>query len=287
MATVKSSDNVLNKISEYYYNLTSSEKKIADFIMAQHDSALNASISDLAKLSGVAEATITRFSRTLGYKGYNDFKIELARSSVGSKPNPLSGEVSSEDTFNEMADKVYAANLNAMDQTHELLDESSIKKAADILEEASIVYCMGQGGSMIIAEEAAHLFNTCYNNFFPITDNHYQAITATKMKKGDVLLYFSYSGATKDMMHTISLAKENMAKTILITHFPNSPGALLADVVLKCGANETPLQLGSVAAKISQLYLLDVLFSELCLRNLDECRKYRSKIADALAVKHI
>ena len=58
-------------------------------------------------------------------------------------------------------------------------------------------------------------------------------------------------------------------------------------MVLQCGANESPLQLGSVPARIAQMYLLDVLFSELCRRNMDSCRESRSRIADALADKHL
>ena len=287
---MKNSDNnALNRIGSLYYDLTSSEKKIADYIMSQHDSALNKSISELAAASGVAEATITRFSRTLGYKGYNDFKIELAKSSasINETLNPLSGEVVDSDSFDEVAKKLYSADVSAITQTYQLLDENQIRMAVDLLENARIVYCMGQGGSMVIAEDTAHLFTTCFNNFFPVSDNHYQAITAAKLEPEDVILYFSYSGATVDMMQTLSLSKKRGAKTILITHFINSPGAALADVVLQCGVNESPLQLGSVAAKISQLYLMDVLFSELCIRDLDNCRKYRWTVADALADKHL
>ena len=285
------SDNnsVLNNISSRYYDLTSSEKKIADYIMSQHDSALNKSISELASASGVAEATITRFSRTLGYKGYNDFKIELAKSSssVSADLSPLSGEVDESDSFIEVARKLYAADVNAINQTFQLLDEEQMNKAVDLLDKARLVYCMGQGGSMVIAEDTAHLFTSCFDKFFPVPDNHYQALTASKLKPEDVILYFSYSGATKDMMQTLALSRECGAKTILITHFPNSLGAALADVVLQCGVNESPLQLGSVAAKISQLFLMDVLFSELCIRDLDNCRKYKSIVADALADKHV
>ena len=107
------------------------------------------------------------------------------------------------------------------------------------------------------------------------------------MTEKDAILYFSYSGATTDMMHTLSIARERGAGVILITRFPNAPGAKLADVVLQCGSNESPLQLGSVAARISQMYLLDVLFSEVCLRNLDDCRRARLAIAEALTDKHL
>ena len=114
-----------------------------------------------------------------------------------------------------------------------------------------------------------------------------QAIATVNADPEDVILYFSYSGSTVDMMHTLSIARKNGAGVVLITRFPKSPGAELADAVLQCGADESPLQLGSVAAKIAQMYLLDVLFSEVCREDLENARRSRQRIADALSEKHL
>ena len=58
-------------------------------------------------------------------------------------------------------------------------------------------------------------------------------------------------------------------------------------MVLQCGSDESPLQLGSVAARMAQLYLLDVLFGEYCRRDFDKCERAREKIAEALSERHI
>ena len=277
------------RVSKEYYNLTAAEKKVADYVIAHRAEAQHFSITELAGASDVAEATISRFARRLEYKGYNEFRLDIARSvtASASEMSPLSGEVTDHDSFSEIIRKIYTADVDAMTQTLELIDEQRIKKAADLIERAEKVFCMGQGGSMILAQEAAHLFTTTKSKYFAVTDNHTQAITASTMTERDAVLYFSYSGATTDMVHTLSIAQNRGAKVILITRFPNAPGAKLADVVLQCGSNESPLQLGSVAARISQMYLLDVLFSEVCLRNLDDCRKARMAIAEALTDKHL
>ncbi len=277
------------RVSREYYNLTATEKKAADYVIAHRAEAQNMSITELAAASGVAEATISRFVRRLQYKGFNEFRVALARSATasGNGLSPLSGEVTDGDSFSEIIRKIYTADVDAMTQTLELIDEKQIKRAADMIESAEKVFCMGQGGSMILAQEAAHLFTTTESKYFAVTDSHTQVITASTMAERDVILYFSYSGATTDMMHTLSLARERGTGVILITRFPNAPGAQLADVVLQCGSNESPLQLGSVAARISQMYLLDVLFSEVCLRNLEACRQARMTIAEALRDKHL
>ena len=74
---------------------------------------------------------------------------------------------------------------------------------------------------------------------------------------------------------------------ILVTRFPNSPGAALADLVLQCGANENPLQSGSIPARIAQMYLIDILFSEYTRKNMEDAKECRNRIAQALAAKHL
>lgn len=282
-------ESVFSIISNEYYNLTSAEKKAADYVMAHQSEVQTKSISELAAQSGIAEATVSRFCKRLGYKGYNAFKLALANSvaSVHGQLSPLSGEVTEDDTVRELCQKLYIADVGAVTQTLELIDEEKLLEAAALIEGAEKVFCMGQGGSMIIAQEAAHLFSTVSGKFFAVSDSHMQSIAASNMSEADVILYFSYSGATKDMLDTIGIAHGRGAKTVLITRYPFSPGARVSDVVLQCGAQESPLQLGSVAARISQLFLLDVLFSEICRRSLNACLNSRSRIANALADKHV
>lgn len=183
--------------------------------------------------------------------------------------------------------KLYTAEMEAISQTMEVLRPESVLAAADLLEKAGRVLCMGQGGSMLIAQEAAHLFSTVDNRFVPVIDSHMQAISAAMMEPEDVIMFFSYSGSTRAMMETLKLARERQGKVILVTRFPNAPGAALSDIVLQCGANENPLQSGSIAARIAQMYLLDVLFSEYSRRNLVKTRLNRARIAQALMDKHL
>lgn len=282
--------SVSDKISHNYYNLTAAEKKAADYIMAHQMESQLMSISELAAASKVAEATVSRFCRRLGYKGFNAFKLALAQSTVGqriSAENPLSGEVRDTDSITELCLKLFEADVLAMRNTMNLIAPEKIVAAVDMMEAAGKVLCMGQGGSMIIAQEAAHLFSTASGKFFPVSDSHMQVIAASTLDAGDLILFFSYSGATRDMIETLSQARERGGRVVLITRFTQSPGAALADVVLQCGANESPLQLGSVPARMAQIYLADVLFSEMCRRDMDKCRNSRNRIADALADKHL
>lgn len=286
MANEKQS--VFVHIGSEYYTFTAAEKKLADYILSAQDCISRMSISELASACSVADATVSRFCRRLGYKGYPDFKLAIANASVHRlEDNPLSGEITREDTLETISQKLLNASTMAMTQTLEVLNLEAVAQAAAVLRSSTSVLCMGQGGSMLIASEAAHLFSTISGKFRPVSDSHMQAMAAVMMEPTDTILFFSYSGSTLAMLDTLKTARERGGKVILVTRFPNSPGAALADIVLQCGANENPLQSGSVPARIAQMYLTDILFSEYTRKNLDEAKENRNRIAQALAAKHV
>lgn len=285
---MESQPSVFVHIGSEYYTFTASEKKLADYILSAQNSISRMSISELASACAVADATVSRFCRRLGYKGYPDFKIAIANASVGRlEDNPLSGEITPEDDLEAISRKLLNASVTAMNQTREVLNLQAVAQAAAILRSSTSVYCMGQGGSMLIAAEAAHLFSTISSKFRPVSDSHMQAMAAVLMEPTDAVLFFSYSGSTLAMLDTLKSVRERGAKVILVTRFPNSPGAALADIVLQCGANENPLQSGSIPARIAQMYLVDVLFSEFTRKDLESAKDSRNRIAHALSAKHV
>ena len=280
--------NVFEKINNEYYQLTCSEKKVADYAARHQHKTQFMSISELAEEAGVAEATVSRFCRRLGYKGYSAFRLAVANSTAGREnSNPLSGEVLPGDSVEAMCQKLCATGQDALRQTLELIRPEAVRAAADLLSAAGKVFCMGQGASMLLAHEAANLFATALPKFFAVGDTHIQAMSIALMEPGDAALYFSYSGSTRELVENLKMVREKRGVSVLVTHFPKSPGAAYADVTLQCGSTEGPIQGGSIAARIAQLYLVDVLFSEVCRRDMDGCRRRREAVAEALSGKHI
>ena len=280
--------NVFDKINTQYYELTSAEKKVADYVVIHQQQTQFMSISELAEEAGVAEATISRFCRRLGYKGYGAFKLAIANATAGDGPQPArKDEIQPADSVQEMARKVYDADLAAMTQTLELIDPDAVRKAADLFMSAGRVLCMGQGGSMLLAQECAHLFSTIQPNVTAVADSHLQAMAAAQLTPGDAVVYFSYSGATEELVKNLRIVRERKARVILVTRFPKSPGAAYADIVLQCGSREGPLQGGSVAARVAQLYLMDVVFEEVCRRDPEGTRLRREAVAEVLSDRHL
>lgn len=282
-------ESVFDKIGNAYSGLTTAERKVADYITTHQQQTQFLSITELAVACEVADATISRFCRRLGYQGYNAFKLAVATGQrMHHNPaNPLSGEIEADDAIENISQKIYAAEVEAMRHTMLLIRPNVIRRAADMIDEAGQVFCMGQGGSLFLAQEAAHLFSTIGYRFYAIADSHLQMLTASTLRANDIILFFSFSGSTSDLPEIIKTAHKRGGSVILVTRFDKSPGAKLADLVLQCGANESPLQVGSVSARIAQMYLLDVLFAEISRRHPMACKNYRQLVAEALAQKHL
>lgn len=275
---------IIEYINGAYYDLTVSERRVADYVLAQYDHVQFMSITQLAEECGVADATVSRFCRSLGLKGFNAFKIELAKQAAslaqGDEPEDAN-------TFRGRCQQVLHTNQLAIQQTMELVDETAVAEAISLLQKADRVICMGQGGSMILANECSHLFSTVSNKFFSIWDSHTQVSTAATMSSKDTILLFSYSGSTQSGLEILRLAKERGATSILVTRFRKSPAASLADVTLCCGSMESPMQLGSVPARVAQLVLVDILYQEFCRKDPAASKVSLERIAAALATKHV
>lgn len=282
--------DLMYQINTHYDQFTPSSRKIADYLREHCAQAQYLSISGLANECGVAEATIFRFCKQLGFGGYNEFKLALAKSSILNHPNPYAayGELTPEDnTVEAMCRRLYESNIQALNQTLSLLDEAALIKAGDLLAGAGKILGLGYGGSMATVREAWSRFLTVTSKFFVIEDNHMQIMAASLLEENDVILFVSYSGSTRDAEDVLRPAKARGAKIVLITHYADSPAAGMADVVLLCGGHERPLQTGSIAAKMAMLFVVDMLVNEFCRRDMDTTMRNKDLTANALAIRHL
>lgn len=275
---------IIERIHASYYHLTAAERKVADYVISNHEQVQFMSITQLAEECGTAEATISRFCRSLKLKGFNAFKIEVAKHSVASGQTHREKDTS---TPQGRWAQAAALSIDAIHQTVTLAEPKQVAKAVKIFETAPRVMCIGSGGSMIMAEECAHLFSTITGKFYAVSDSHSQMSATATIPLEDAIVLFSYSGATTSGLQVLELAKSRGVKTILVTRFHKSPAAKLADVVLCCGSNEGPFQFGSVPAKVAQLVLMDILFQEYYRRNQDASEKNIERVASALTEMHV
>ena len=278
---------IFERIHASYYQLTTAERHVADCVLSRHEEIQSMSITQLAETCKVAEATISRFCRSLGLKGFNAFKMELAKSSVA-VTSPGQAEKSHDpSTFSGRCWESVRMAQEAITQTQENINQKTVEDVISLFERARHIMCIGSGGSMIMAQECVSLFSRVTAKFFSLSDSHQQLTMTANMDEQDAIVLFSYSGATRSGMEIMELAASRNIPTVLITRYPSSPIARISDYVLRCGSNEGPFQLGSVSARIAQLTLLDILFHEYQYRNQEMCQEKLRLVSSALSIEHI
>ena len=248
--------------------LTKSGRMVADYLIHHADEAQYLSISSLARECKVAEATVFRFCRALGFEGYHEMRIALAQAnataSLINQQEPEPGT-----TTDKLCEHASALFLTAINGTQSALSPDAVDKAVDLLR----------------ANDICARFSSLSNKFRTAGDSHLQLLSASLMTPEDVVLFVSYSGATRDMMETLRTAKASGAKIVLLTHYEDSPGAALADVVLLCGAQESPLDSGSIPIKVSVLYVAEVLLLRYMLDDPQQANDAQDRTSEAVAIK--
>ena len=264
--------------------LTRSGHAVADYLLQHADEAQYLSISSLARECNVAEATVFRFCRALGFDGYHEMRRALAQANATgtmSSQRELQPGASTETLFEHASARLFIA----INGTQNALSAEAVDEAARMLREAKQVFCFGQGGSMLLANDICARFASLSTKFRTSGDSHLQLLTASLMNEADVVLFVSYSGATRDMMETLRTAKAAGAKIILLTHYEDSPGASLADVVLRCGAQESPLDSGSIPIKVAVLYVGEVLVLRYILDSPEQANTAQELTSEVLTLK--
>ncbi len=231
-------------------SLTKSGIIVADYLLQHAEDAQYLSISSLAKACGVAEATIFRFCRSLGFDGYNEMKIALAKATATAMPVSLKLEPGVD--TQTLCTHAYNTAIEALNGTRSALDPESVDRAAH-------AFCSGhgrcsfsgQGGSYILACDIWARFSMLSTKFRTAGDSHMQAIAASLMGPEDVVVFCLLLRRNTGYDGLAASGQENGAKVILLTHYSDAPGAALADVVLLCGAKESPLDSGSMPVKLA------------------------------------
>ena len=275
--------NIILQIQATYNQLTKAEKKVADYVLQNKKEVLYMSITDLADACEVGDTSVYRFCRTMKLQGYQEFKMKLSLSmSEKEEAKGVLGEAEDDDS---LARKVMEVNMSAMRESYMLLDHHNLLKIVRMIEEARRVFFFGIGDSLLAAEEARNKFLRITGKVSCITDPHIQAMAASTTSGEDLIIIISYSGATKDNIHVATEAKKAGAKIASITHFKKSPLTTYSDAFLLCGAEESPLEGGSMSAKMGQLYLIDLLYQEYYSRNYEVCRENNQKTSIAVVEK--
>ncbi|SMQ64483.1 transcriptional regulator, RpiR family [Bacillus sp. OV166] len=258
------------------HNFTKSENKIYEYILANSKMVLYQSLTEFSEASGVAEATVLRFFRKLGYKGFQDFKFLFAQEVAAESHQQH------EETYME---RIRSNMFQAIDDTYDILDAQALEGCIDAIDRSQDVVIFGIGSSGIAGFDMQNRLIRIGKNVSVITDPHFQVMRASSLNEKSVVVAISLTGSTKDIVDAVKIAKEKMATVIALTNYVKSPLTKYADFILLSAAKENPLDSGSLVSKITQLFLIDLICTGLTMKNYPEAKKVKMEITENIASK--
>ncbi|MCR2045208.1 MurR/RpiR family transcriptional regulator [Anaerosalibacter massiliensis] len=264
------------KMNEVRDQLTNSEQKIVGCILDNNEEVYNLSIQELAKKCNTSPSSVVRFCQKMGFEGFQDFKIELAKekSDLNKNHSIVYEDVRVDDTIDDIVGKISAGNIKSIENTVELLDRSEVEKAVRVLNNANNILLYGVGASGLVAMDFQYKLMRINRNAFCYLDSHTQLSTAVNIQENDVAVGISHSGKTLEVFKAIEMANKKGAKTISITRYGDNPLSSISNIKLWSGGKEKNLRVGAIASRIAQLTVVDILFVGLAQKDFNTVSEY-------------
>ncbi|GKX27631.1 sugar isomerase [Vallitalea longa] len=241
-------------ISENYGCIFSAEKKVADFILKNPEKVVNMNVSELAKSSGVSDATVVRMCHHIGYKGYYQFRIMLARDMGRKQKNSVQLPEETDDVvgvFKNYADTIMAIGHN--------INQEDILSCVDLIKKCKQVHIIAAGNTSPLAQymgfRLGRLGVKCTYNIAP----EYFMNHVNLADKGDIIIALSQSGTSKSVVQGMELAVEKGLKIIAITGYSQSPVADKADYTLISNGKEEIFNCYKNYAHLNETAVIDAL----------------------------
>ncbi len=268
-------------LEEIFEDLPSAEKRAAQFILKNPYRVILLNITQLARESGSSIAGVVRLCKRLGMQGFKELKLrvtwEISKNPEEKKFLRLEPGLSIEN----IARSVVHNSEKVLDSVLKMLDVSSLDQAAGAILKAERVDIYGVGASGIVAadlyQKLLRIGMKCSYN----SDNHLQLTSACSLDRKDCAIAISYSGETQAVIKTIQEARKSRAHTISITRFGKNSVASFCDIKLFVPSTEPLIREGAMTSRISQLVLVDILFSVIASRD-SRFLKYLSRTMEAL-----
>lgn len=249
--------NIVRAIETQRAKLRKSERKVADYVLAQPNEVIHMRIVDLAQEAHVSEPTVVRFCRAIGLDGFQSFKLALAQH-VANSPQYQEFHFSDQDSAHEYTFKVFDATMESLKRVRDSVDVGAIEQAVAGLTQARRVAFFGFGASSAVASDAQHKFFRLDIPSGAYADPHLQTMAAMSLKAEDVVVAISQSGRTQALLDALTLVRANGTQVIVIAP-PGTPVCDQADVAIYVDVEENTRDHTPLPSRIAQMAIIDIL----------------------------
>ena len=217
-------------------SLNGAQKRLGHYLQNDSSALLLSTVRDLAQAVGVSRSTVVRFAKSMGYKGFPEFKREIQKEMRGK----LRAAARMEETFAELGDdenifaKLIKRDIQLLQETLQAASFPDFHKAVEIIWRAQKVFIIGLNASMALAyllhfrlvrvkKDARWIFLTGGTSLLE---------QLAFMNPSDVLIAIDFLQVPREVQAALQHAKKVGAPILGITDFPSSAIAKAADVCL-------------------------------------------------------
>lgn len=254
-------NSLLSRIEKELSKLSDAERKIGEYIIKNPELIPNMTTKELSKKSGVSEASVVRFCKSIGIRSFKTFKLELVKNITLSQTNITDFSIlQKRDSPYDLFHKVTYVNKAAIDSTLSSLDKNELDKAVELIKRAKKIIFYGVGGSATAAFDGHYKFSKLGYHSITTLDFHFMISLIPYLTEDDVFIAISMSGKTKDVLELARFAKKKGATLISITNIDNSPLYKEADIRLCTPIVEGDVRIGTISSRMTQLNIIDTLY---------------------------
>lgn len=257
--------------------LTSSEKQIAKTILDYPRFVINLSLEELSKQCYVSQASIIRFCKKLGTKGFADFKIQLATElsafAMKDQEIPVDIPIPPGADFKTVSQIMYNLSQQSLEAAYKALDHNALKRAANQLARADLIHIYGRGESLILAEDFHYkLLRLGINSSLESLNGFQEASSIHASSKiHEMAFVISQYCNSQQVNYIIDELVSAHIPFVLLTAAENPwPYNRYAAVTLQFPSQESRHKIGSFSSRTAALYVLDCLFGYMFALDYEE-----------------
>lgn len=272
---MKDSKSVTGILHSAYDSFFDAEKKIADYILLNKNEVVEMTVAELARSSKTSDATVSRFCRRCGFKGFHHLKISLAKEAAQDKKsaNRISNEISREDIAQSL-ENILANKMDELAQTVSMIDCGQMKEILNAVEHAGTVLLAAAGNMQPVCLDGAYKLNQLGIPAVTSTMWETQMAYACNLKKGDAVIIISGSGSSLRLLKLLDRVKEKGCSVIALTNNPHSPLARACDYHVTVATRERFLLGEFCFSRASAMMVMEMI----CLFLAEERRDTYEKI---------
>ncbi len=214
---------VLEELQNNYNSLSRKQRKLADFILANHTKAAFTNAALLAKEAGVSESTVTRLVSVLGYSNYTRFR-EAFQDLLQDRLTALEKYPFQQDERADIYSQVISMEGQMVSRMAETISRETMDAVADLLCRVEDAVIAGTGANACLADYTSYFLGIIGPTVHKVTDVDVESLmTIRKLPGNSMALVFSFPRYPRPTQDILEYLQEKDVPIVGVTDCMSSP----------------------------------------------------------------